>query len=117
MVDSKDVIAYDAESHACSIDGVLLLHRASYGKKLHVRPQRYGKSGKNLKRAAFADPQGGGIFVVNEGQYVRRSWFILIKLLLLKKSILFRVLADDAHGPARANRLRRTRTFRRSGRH
>ncbi|MFT6203961.1 MAG: glycine C-acetyltransferase [Spirosomataceae bacterium] len=99
MVDSKDVIVYDAESHACLIDGVRL-HRAKGGKSYTFVHNDMESLEKNLKRATkLADSQGGGIFVVTEGVFGMSGVVgSLDKVVALKEKYTFRVLVDDAHG-------------------
>lgn len=67
MVDLKDVIVYDAESHACLIDGVRL-HKAKGGKTYTFKHNDMDSLEKNLIRATkLAEEQNGGILVITEG--------------------------------------------------
>jgi glycine C-acetyltransferase len=99
MVDSKDIIVYDAESHACLIDGIRL-HRAKGGKSYTFVHNDMESLEKNLKRATkLAETQGGGIFVVTEGVFGMSGVVgSLDKIVALKEHYNFRVLVDDAHG-------------------
>jgi glycine C-acetyltransferase len=99
MVDFKDVIVYDAESHACLIDGVRL-HRAKGGKTYTFKHNDMESLEKNLSRATkIAEEQGGGIMVITEGVFgMSGAVGSLDKIAELKKKYKFRLLVDDAHG-------------------
>ncbi|MDP5120671.1 MAG: pyridoxal phosphate-dependent aminotransferase family protein [Spirosomaceae bacterium] len=99
MVDPKDIIVYDAESHACLIDGVRL-HRAKGGKSYTFVHNDMESLEKNLIRATkLADAQGGGILVVTEGVFGMSGVVgSLDKVVALKEKYTFRILVDDAHG-------------------
>lgn len=99
MVDMKDVIVYDAESHACLIDGVRL-HRAKGGKSYMFKHNDMESLEKNLVRATnLANEQGGGILVVTEGVFGMSGVVgSLDKIVALKEKYSFRLLVDDAHG-------------------
>lgn len=99
MVDFKDVIVYDAESHACLIDGVRL-HRAKGGKTYTFKHNDMESLEKNLIRATkLAEEQGGGIMVITEGVFgMSGAVGSLDKIADLKKKYKFRLLVDDAHG-------------------
>lgn len=99
MVDFKDVIVYDAESHACLIDGVRL-HRAKGGKTYTFKHNDMESLEKNLVRATkIAEEQGGGIMVITEGVFgMSGAVGSLDKIAELKKKYNFRLLVDDAHG-------------------
>ncbi|MDP1814134.1 MAG: pyridoxal phosphate-dependent aminotransferase family protein [Leadbetterella sp.] len=99
MVDFKDVIVYDAESHACLIDGVRL-HRAKGGKTYTFKHNDMDSLEKNLVRATkIAEEQGGGIMVITEGVFgMSGAVGSLDKIAELKKKYKFRLLVDDAHG-------------------
>ncbi len=92
-----DVIVYDAESHACIIDGLRLHtgHRYVY-KHNDVEDLK-----KQLERAtAMIDKQGnGGILVITEGVFgMAGDQGKLKEICDLKKEYDFRLLVDDAHG-------------------
>jgi glycine C-acetyltransferase len=99
MVDPKDIIVYDAESHACLIDGVRL-HKAKGGKTYTFKHNDMESLEKNLIRATkLADEQNGGILVVTEGVFgMSGAVGSLDKIAELKKKYSFRLLVDDAHG-------------------
>ena len=99
MVDPKDIIVYDAESHACLIDGVRL-HKAKGGKTYTFKHNDMESLEKNLIRATkLADEQNGGILVVTEGVFgMSGAVGSLDKIADLKKKYSFRLLVDDAHG-------------------
>jgi glycine C-acetyltransferase len=99
MVDFKDVIVYDAESHACLIDGVRL-HRAKGGKTYTFKHNDMESLEKNLIRATkLAEEQDGGILVITEGVFgMSGAVGALDKIAELKKKYNFRLLVDDAHG-------------------
>jgi glycine C-acetyltransferase len=92
-----DVIIYDAESHACIIDGLRLHpgHRYVY-KHNDVEDLK-----KQLERAtAMLEKQGnGGILVITEGVFgMAGDQGKLKEICDLKKTYEFRLLVDDAHG-------------------
>lgn len=99
MVDMKDVVVYDAESHACLIDGVRL-HRAKGGKTYTFKHNDMDSLEKNLIRATkVAEEQGGGILVITEGVFGMSGVVgSLDKVVALKQKFKFRLLVDDAHG-------------------
>ncbi|MFN4085569.1 MAG: aminotransferase class I/II-fold pyridoxal phosphate-dependent enzyme [Spirosomataceae bacterium] len=99
MVDFKDVIVYDAESHACLIDGVRL-HKAKGGKTYTFKHNDMESLEKNLIRATkLAEEQGGGILVITEGVFGMSGVVgSLDKIVALKEKYNFRLLVDDAHG-------------------
>src|SRR5476649_1310000 len=66
LVDRKDVIVYDAESHACIIDGV----RLHMGKRFVFANNDMASLEKQLQRATrLAEETGGGILVITEGVF------------------------------------------------
>jgi glycine C-acetyltransferase len=92
-----DVVIYDAESHACIIDGLRLHpgHRYVY-KHNDVEDLK-----KQLERAtAMLEKQGnGGILVITEGVFgMAGDQGKLKEICDLKKNYEFRLLVDDAHG-------------------
>ncbi|MGL4631065.1 MAG: aminotransferase class I/II-fold pyridoxal phosphate-dependent enzyme [Leadbetterella sp.] len=99
MVDLKDIIVYDAESHACLIDGIRL-HRAKGGKTYTFKHNDMESLEKNLQRATKqAEEQNGGILVITEGVFGMSGVVgSLDKIADLKKKYNFRLLVDDAHG-------------------
>lgn len=96
LVDRKDVIVYDAESHACIIDGV----RLHMGKRFVYTHNNMESLDKQLQRATkLAEETGGGILVITEGVFgMSGSQGNLKGVVELKKKYKFRLLVDDAHG-------------------
>lgn len=92
-----DVIVYDAESHACIIDG-LRLHP---GHRYVFKHNDVADCEKQLQRAtALIEKQGtGGILVITEGVFgMAGDQGKLKEIAELKKKYEFRLLVDDAHG-------------------
>ncbi|MEP6737844.1 MAG: aminotransferase class I/II-fold pyridoxal phosphate-dependent enzyme [Chryseolinea sp.] len=96
LVDRKDVIVYDAESHACIIDGV----RLHIGKRFVYTHNDMESLEKQLQRATkLADETGGGILVITEGVFgMSGKQGDLRGVVELKKKYNFRLFVDDAHG-------------------
>ncbi|MEY3437470.1 MAG: hypothetical protein RL265_55 [Bacteroidota bacterium] len=96
LVDRRDVIVYDAESHACILDGV----RLHMGKRYVFKHNDMEDCEKQLERATkLADEQGGAILVITEGVFGMRGDQGKIKeIVALKKKFNFRLFVDDAHG-------------------
>src|SRR6187551_1505606 len=96
LVDRKDVIVYDAEAHACIIDGV----RLHMGKRFVYAHNDMQSLEKQLQRATkLADETGGGILVITEGVFGMSGQMGDLKgITELKKKYNFRLLVDDAHG-------------------
>lgn len=99
LVGINDVIVYDAESHACLIDGIRL-HRAKGGKSYTFKHNDMESLEKNLERASkLVAENGGGILVITEGVFgMSGAVGSLDKIVALKKKFKFRLLVDDAHG-------------------
>lgn len=99
IVDHRDVIVYDAESHACLIDGIRL-HKAKMGEYYKFNHNDMASLEKNLQRATKkAEEKGGSILVITEGVFgMSGKVGSLDKIVALKKSYNFRLLVDDAHG-------------------
>jgi glycine C-acetyltransferase len=92
-----DVIVYDAESHACIIDG-LRLHP---GHRYVFKHNDVEDCEKQLQRAtALIEKQGtGGILVITEGVFgMAGDQGKLKEIAALKDTYEFRLLVDDAHG-------------------
>lgn len=91
-----DVIVYDAESHACIIDGLRLIpsHRYVY------KHNNVEDCDKQLQRATeMAKKTGGGIMVITEGVFGMSGNQGKIKeIAALKEKYEFRLFVDDAHG-------------------
>lgn len=96
LVGRKDVIVYDAESHACIIDGV----RLHMGKRFVFPHNNIENLEKQLQRATkIADETGGGILVITEGVFGMSGAMGDLKgIVELKKKYNFRLFVDDAHG-------------------
>ncbi|MDO9260964.1 MAG: aminotransferase class I/II-fold pyridoxal phosphate-dependent enzyme, partial [Flavobacteriaceae bacterium] len=96
LVSRHDVIVYDADSHACIIDGVRLHH----GKRFTYQHNDIDSFEKNLIRASkLAEETGGGILVITEGVFgMRGEQGKLKEIIAFKEKYNFRILVDDAHG-------------------
>ena len=96
LVGRKDVIVYDAESHACIIDGV----RLHMGKRFVYPHNDIENLEKQLERATkLANENGGGVLVITEGGFgMSGNMGKLKEIVALKKKFDFRLLVDDAHG-------------------
>jgi len=96
LVDRHDVIVYDAESHACIIDGL----RLHVGKHFVYKHNDIENLEKQLEHAkGVASKSGGGILVVTEGVFgMRGDMGKLKEIAALKKKYDFTFLVDDAHG-------------------
>ena len=96
LVDRHDVIVYDAESHACILDGV----RLHMGKRYVFKHNDIEDCEKQLERATkLAEETGGAILVITEGVFGMRGDQGLVKEIVdLKKKYNFRLFVDDAHG-------------------
>jgi glycine C-acetyltransferase len=99
LCDSKDVIVYDAESHACIIDGIRL-HKAKLGEYYKFNHNDMASLEKNLIRATkLANERGGGVLVITEGVFGMSGKVGDLKAIVeLKKKYDFRLMVDDAHG-------------------
>ena len=92
-----DVVVYDAECHACIIDGLRMLpgHRFVY------KHNDVADCEKQLQRAqALIDKQQtGGILVITEGVFgMAGDQGRLKEIAELKSKFFFRLMVDDAHG-------------------
>jgi len=96
LVDRNDVIVYDAESHACIIDGV----RLHMGKRFVYQHNDIDSCRKQLERATkLVEQTGGAILVITEGVFgMSGAQGKLKELVDLKNEFKFRLLIDDAHG-------------------
>lgn len=96
LVDRKDVIVYDSESHACIIDGL----RMHIGKRFVFPHNNIENLKKQLEHATrVASETGGGILVITEGVFgMSGDLGKLDEIVALKKQYNFRLLVDDAHG-------------------
>jgi glycine C-acetyltransferase len=92
-----DVIVYDAESHACIIDG-LRLHP---GHRYVFKHNDMEDFEKQMQRASqlIEKQKAGGILVITEGVFgMAGDQGKLKEICDLKKTYDFRLLVDDAHG-------------------
>jgi glycine C-acetyltransferase len=96
LVDRHDVIVYDAESHACIVDGV----RLHMGKRFAYNHNDMASLEKQLQRAeALVKESGGAILVITEGVFgMSGKQGKLKEIVELKKKYTFRLFVDDAHG-------------------
>lgn len=96
LLDRKDVVVYDAESHACILDGL----RLHLGKRFVYKHNDIEDARKQLARATkLAEQTGGGILLITEGVFgMSGAQGKLKELIELKKEFNFRLLIDDAHG-------------------
>ncbi len=96
LVDRKDVVVYDAEAHACIIDGV----RLHMGKRFVYTHNDMQSLEKQLQRATkLVGETGGGILVITEGVFGMSGQMGDLKgITELKKKYNFRLMVDDAHG-------------------
>ena len=97
LCNRHDVIVYDAESHACIIDG-LRLHP---GHRYVFKHNEMTDFEKQLQRATslIEKQQAGGILVITEGVFgMAGDQGRLKEIVALKDKYEFRLLVDDAHG-------------------
>ena len=96
LVDRHDVIVYDAESHACIIDGV----RLHMGKRFVYAHNNMESLENQLKRAVkLAESQNGSVLVITEGVFgMSGAQGDLKSIIALKNKYQFRLFVDDAHG-------------------
>ncbi|GAA4427826.1 aminotransferase class I/II-fold pyridoxal phosphate-dependent enzyme [Pontibacter saemangeumensis] len=96
LVDRHDVIVYDAESHACIIDGV----RLHQGKRFVYSHNDMESLEKQLERATrWTENTGGAILVITEGVFgMSGNLGKLSEVVALKEKFNFRLFVDDAHG-------------------
>jgi glycine C-acetyltransferase len=98
LVDRKDVIVYDSESHACIIDGV----RLHAGKRYVFQHNDMESFAKQMERATkLAGENGGGILVITEGVFgMAGDQGKLKEIAEFRTSgkFNFRLMVDDAHG-------------------
>ncbi|MBI1343641.1 MAG: aminotransferase class I/II-fold pyridoxal phosphate-dependent enzyme [Terrimonas sp.] len=92
-----DIIVYDAESHACIIDGL----RMHAGHRYVFKHNDLADCEKQLQRAsALIEKQNaGGILLITEGVFgMAGDQGKLKEIVALKEKYSFRLLVDDAHG-------------------
>lgn len=96
LVNRHDVIVYDAEDHACLLDGI----RLHAGSKYKFRHNDIKDCERVLARAcAEAESKGGGVLLITEGVFgMTGALGILDRIVALKSKYSFRMMIDDAHG-------------------
>ncbi len=96
LVNRRDVIVYDSESHACIVDGV----RLHQGKRFVFKHNDMENLERQLKRAtALVKDTEGSIMVISEGVFgMAGDQGKLREIVDFKKDYEFRLLIDDAHG-------------------
>ena len=92
----NDVIVYDAEAHACIMDGV----RLHMGKRFVFQHNDMDSLRKQLGHAtSLVQKTGGGILVITEGVFgMAGDLGQLDQIAAMKSEFNFRLLVDDAHG-------------------
>lgn len=98
LVDRKDVIVYDAECHACILDGV----RLHMGKRFVYAHNDIDSCRKQLEHATkLVEKTGGAILVITEGVFGMSGDQGNVKEIINlreKEGFEFRLIVDDAHG-------------------
>ena len=97
LLGRHDIVVYDAESHACIIDG-LRLHA---GHRYVFKHNDMEDCEKQLQRAAalIEKQKTGGILLITEGVFgMAGDQGKLKEITALKDKYQFRLLVDDAHG-------------------
>ena len=96
LVDRHDVIVYDAESHACIIDGM----RLHMGKRFVFKHNDIDDCERQLQRAQkITEKTKGAILLITEGVFgMRGDQGKLKEIVALKENHNFSLLVDDAHG-------------------
>lgn len=96
LVNRRDIIVYDAECHACIVDGI----RMHLGYSYTYKHNDIEDCEKQLQRAVkMAEKTGGGILLITEGVYgMSGDQGKLKEIVALKEKYEFRILIDDAHG-------------------
>ncbi len=96
LLSRRDVVIYDANSHACIVDGV----RLHSGKRFAFTHNDMVSLEKYLGFATtLCEKSGGGILVISEGVFgMQGDQGKLQEIIELKKKYQFRFLVDDAHG-------------------
>ena len=96
LLTPRDVVVYDAEAHACIIDG-LRMHK---GKRFVFGHNDMESLRLQLQHATdLAEEQQGGVLVITEGVFgMKGDLGKLDEIVAMKKDFQFRLLVDDAHG-------------------
>ena len=92
----RDVVVYDAESHACILDGLRMAPAHRYVYK-HNDMEDIEK--QMVRASKLIEETGGGILVITEGVFgMAGDQGKLKEICNLKSKYEFRLLVDDAHG-------------------
>lgn len=92
----RDVVVYDAESHACILDGLRMVPAHRYVFK-HNDLEDFEK--QMVRATKMISETGGGILVITEGVFgMAGDQGKLKEICALKAKYEFRLLVDDAHG-------------------
>lgn len=96
LINRRDIIVYDAECHACIVDGI----RMHLGYSYTFKHNNIEDCEKQMERATkMAEKTGGGILLITEGVYgMSGDQGKLKEIVALKEKYEFRILIDDAHG-------------------
>jgi len=96
LVDRRDVVIYDSESHACIVDGIHL-HQ---GKRFVFPHNNIENLEKQLVRAHnLVKDTNGAVLVITEGVFgMDGDQGDLKSIVALKEKHEFRLFVDDAHG-------------------
>ncbi len=96
LLDRRDVVVYDAECHACIVDGL----RMHPGKRFVYAHNDMESCEKQLQRATkVSEETGGAILVITEGVFgMSGNQGKLKEIVDFKSTYNFRLLVDDAHG-------------------
>ena len=96
LLSRRDVVIYDANSHACIVDGV----RLHSGKRFAFKHNDIASLDKYLDFATkIVGDTGGGILVITEGVFgMQGDQGKLKEIIALREKYSFRFLVDDAHG-------------------
>lgn len=96
MLGRHDVVVYDADCHACIVDGI----KMHVGKRLKYKHNDIDHLEKHLQAAQeIVKETGGGILVISEGVFgMQGEQGKLKETIALKEKYDFRFLVDDAHG-------------------
>ena len=92
----RDVVVYDAESHACILDGLRMAPAHRYVFK-HNDLEDFEK--QMVRATKMIEETGGGILVITEGVFgMAGDQGKLKEICAFKSKYNFRLLVDDAHG-------------------
>ncbi|MGB0887451.1 MAG: aminotransferase class I/II-fold pyridoxal phosphate-dependent enzyme [Vicingaceae bacterium] len=96
LLDRNDVVVYDAESHACILDGL----RLHVGKRFVYQHNDMDSLDKMLEKATkITEKTKGAILVITEGVFgMSGNEGSLKDIVDLKEKYSFRLFVDDAHG-------------------